>query len=741
MPLEIKVGPAQLAIHQGHTVLITEPDGQVLWPTDKGLYFYDTRLVSAYALYANGQVWDLLNSGAPAYYAARIFLTNRAFPSEGGDVPARSLTLVLTRAVNGGMHESYAITNHGRKTVRFNLEVAIRSDFADVFEVKSGHIIRRGRISSAWSDGGSDGDGVLTTGYRNGDFYREVRITARGPASSSYAPPVYANGRISYAIELAPGATWDGALLYDLRDGNTSYAAPATCDLGPGSAQAEDLAAWRAGLLKLEGDGHSFVRMYEQAVEDIAALRLPVDGPEGPQTITAAGLPWFVALFGRDTLIVALQTIILDAQLGRAALDVLGRWQATARDDYRDAEPGKILHELRLGELAALKLIPHTPYYGTADATPLYLMVLHATWRATGDLGLLRRHLRTAEGCLSWIDDYGDRDGDGFQEYGTRSGQGYENVGWKDSGEAVVNPDGSLVRNPKALCELQGYVYAAWRGMAEVYAALGDDARAAALGAKADALFIRFNEAFWVETEGCYGLTLDGDKRLVPTVASNAGHLLWCGIVPPDRAARVVRRLMQPDMWSGWGIRTLTSLNPSYNPFSYQNGSVWPHDNSLIALGFKRYGFHDEANAVAADINRAAGFFTQRQLPELYSGLQREDTSFPVQYLGANVPQAWAAGSAFALVQAMLGLQPDAPAGVLRIDPALPDWLPELTLRGLRVGGHIFDLRFTRDGTTTRHEILRGDAAAVVRGATNALLPLLPGEGRGEGGHATPSSA
>ena len=708
MPLEIKVGPNQLAIHHGHTVLISEPDGQINWPSEKGLYFFDTRLISAYALYANGQVFELLNSGAPAYYGARIFLTNHAFPSEGGDVSARTLSLIMSRVIDGGMHEAFAITNYGRLPVRFNLEIAVRSDFADVFEVKAARIVRRGRINSAWDEAAQ----TLTTGYRNGTFYREILIKAR-----SADPAVYANGRISFAIGLQPGQCWDGALLYDLADGARTYKAPANCDISAATPQGRALDTWRDGVLKLTSSTHSFERLFGQAVEDIAALRLPIDGPDGTRTITAAGLPWFVALFGRDTLIVALQAAILDPSLARAALDVLGDWQAVAVDDFRDAEPGKILHELRRGELATLRLIPHKPYYGTADATPLYLMALHTAWRATGDLDLLRHHLATADGCLTWIDDYGDRDRDGFQEYGIRSGKGYENVGWKDSGEAVVDTDGTLVRGPKALCELQGYVYAAWRGMAEAFTALGDTGRAAALSAKADALYARFNAAFWNEEGGFYAYCLDGNKRPIWTVASNPGHLLWCGIVPPDRAARVVRRLMQPDMWSGWGIRTLTTANPSYNPYSYQNGSVWPHDNSLIALGFKRYGFHAEACAVAQDIHRAAGFFAQRQLPELYSGVQRDETNFPVQYLGANVPQAWAAAFVFALVQAMLGLQMDGPAGLLQVDPALPEWLPDVTLHGLRVGSQSFDIAFRRTPDGTAYDVLRGDPANVVRRA------------------------
>ena len=706
MPLEIKVGPPQLAIHQGFTVFLSEPDGSVAWPTDKGLYFNDTRLISAYTVYANGELWDLLNSGAPAYYGCRIFLTNRAFPSELGEVPARTLSLVLSRAIDGGLHETHSITNFGRVPVVFNHEVSIRSDFADIFEVKSKRIIRRGRITSTWDDAAA----LLTVTYRNGSFLRGMRLVATGSSA-----PVYANGRVSFAVRLQPGETWSASLRFDLLDGETVLPAPADCVLGDDSPQARALLAWRDGQLRLTSSVDTFERLFAQAVEDMAALRLPVMRNGETSFVPAAGLPWFVALFGRDTLITSLQTMILNPEFALGTLSVLAAWQATARDDYRDAEPGKILHELRQGELAALKLIPHTPYYGTADATPLYLMVLHAAWKVTGDEAMVRRHLDTAQGCLDWIDTYGDRDGDGFQEYGTRSGQGYENVGWKDSGEAVVDVDGSLVHGPKALCELQGYVYAAWRGMAEIDTALGDPTRAALLTAKADALYTRFNAAFWNEAEGFYAFCLDGAKRPILTVASNPGHLLWCGIVPPDRAARVVARLMQPDLWSGWGIRTLSAANPSYNPFSYQNGSVWPHDNSLIALGCMRYGMGAQAADIAHDIHRAAGYFTQRQLPELYSGVQRDDTNFPVQYLGANVPQAWAAGSVFALLQAMLGIEFDAPGNRLLVRPDLPDWLPDVTLFNLVVGPHVLDIAFRREAGGTQVQVLRGDPAIVVR--------------------------
>jgi glycogen debranching enzyme len=356
---------------------------------------------------------------------------------------------------------------------------------------------------------------------------------------------------------------------------------------------------------------------------------------------------------------------------------------------------------------------------------PLYLITLHTAWCCTGERALLERHLATAERCLDWIDRYGDRDGDGFQEYATRSSAGLENQSWKDSGDALVYPDGTLVKGPKALCELQGYVYDAWLRMAQVYDALGDADHARALRAKAAALFARFNEAFWDEESGFYAFALDGDKRKVMSVASNPGHCLWSGIVPPERAGRVVARLMQRDMWSGWGIRTLSANHPAYNPYSYQTGSVWPHDNGLIALGFRRYGFTEEAGRIARDVYGAGGFFTLNQLPELYAGLHRDAANFPVQYLGANVPQAWAAGAVFALLQAILGLQPDAPNRMLYVDPVLPPWLGDVTLRELRVGKQTYDIRFWLADGTTHFDVLRGDPACVRRREITVWSDLL----------------
>jgi glycogen debranching enzyme len=706
MPFMIQVGPPQISIHQGQTVLISDEDGQIGSPSDKGLYFLDTRVISSWSIYANGEPWDLLNGGAVTHHTALVFLANRAFQSEGGPIPSRTLGLTVSRTISGGLHEDLDIANNGMTPVGFNLEVAMRSDFADVFEVKARDIVRRGRIITEWSIETQE----LRTTYRIRDFERTVLVKA------DRAECVYANGRLSFEVELEPGQSWHCCLLYELADGTRRFAAPIECVYAHARSQhMRELAEWQNTVLKIRTSNEEFYRSYHQATADMAALRFPMPGTDHMVFLPAAGLPWFVAPFGRDSLIVSIQNMLVYPEFARGALEVLGSLQATERDDYRDAEPGKILHEIRHGELAHFKLIPHTPYYGTADATPLYLVCLHAAWRTTGDRTLLERHLETAERALAWIDEWGDRDGDGFQEYQTRSKAGYENMGWKDSGNAVVNADGSPVKGPKALCELQGYVYDAWLRMAHIFDELGRHDRATALRGKAQTLFERFNEAFWDEELGFYAYALDGDKNKVLSVASNAGHCLWSGIVPSHRAARVVERLMRQDMWSGWGIRTLSARHRAFNPYDYQMGSVWPHDNGIIALGFKRYGFGDEACRIARDISGAASHFQSYQLPELYAGLQKEEASFPVQYLGANVPQAWAAGSVFMLLQAILGILPDGTRNRIFAEPTLPAWLPDITLMDLRVGKQVFDIRFRReeDGST-QYEVLKGDPAAVI---------------------------
>jgi len=707
MTFKVQVGPPQIAIHQGHTVLISEKDGQINWPSDKGLYFFDTRVVSSWAIYANGEAWELLNGGAISYFASRVYLTNPTVLTEDGTIPPRALGCTLSRSISDGMHEDLDVTNNSMNRVRFQLEIALRCDFADIFEVKSGHIVRRGRITTDWSEPHQR----LRTTYRNGDFSRVVTVSPRSPTKA-----VYANGRLSFEVVLDQGRVWHCCLLYTLADGDRHFAAPSDCvDHSHKSHHAETMADWLKNVVEIRTSNEEFYRLFRQGLEDMAALRLPIADTDHMVFLPAAGLPWFVAPFGRDSLIVSLQNTLIYPKFASGPLEILGSLQATEEDDHRDAEPGKILHEMRYGELAHFKLIPHTPYYGTADATPLYLITLHAAWRATGDRALLERHLETAERCLSWIDRYGDRDGDGFQEYQTRSPVGYENMSWKDSGDCVVYPDGSLVKGPKALCELQGYVYDAWIRMAEVFDALGKPDRAQTLRTKAGALFDRFNEAFWDEALGFYAYALDGDKKKVLSVASNAGHCLWSGIVPPERAKRVVARLMAPDMWTGWGIRTLSADNPAFNPYNYQTGSVWPHDNAIIAMGFKFYGFAAEAGRIAHDISTAASHFLLNQLPELYTAFARDENTFPVQYIGANVPQAWAAGSAFMLTQALLGFLPDAPRSKLYVDPSLPEWLPDLTVQDLSVGKHKLDIRFWREGEQTAFEVISGDPKLVER--------------------------
>ncbi|MDP8924375.1 MAG: amylo-alpha-1,6-glucosidase [Chloroflexota bacterium] len=717
MPVEISVGPPTLTINQGSTFMVTDLNGEITTESEQGVFAGDTRFVGHWSISANDRPWVRLTSSPTAYYAARIHLTNQAFATEDGEVPAGTLMLTIGRAVREGIHEDLDLTNHGLRPARFNLEIVLRSDFADIFEVRAHAFVRRGRIVTRWREAARE----LETTYARRDFRRRFAYRLQNSGS----PGRYANGRITFEIDLAPGATWHSCCYYVLTQGERVSAPERDCQ-----HEAEETALdwlqhqWQDEATGLTSGNEDVYRLYRQSIEDLGALRLPDHDFALDVWLPAAGVPWFVTIFGRDSLIVSLQSMWVHTGLALGALKKLAELQPDEMDDWRDAEPGKIPHEIRFGELAHFKTVPHTPYYGTADATALYLIALHEAWKWLGEDTILREYHDVAERCLNWIDRHGDLDGDGFQEFRTRSPKGYENMGWKDRWDAVVYPDGSQVRPPKALCELQGYAFDAWMRMAEVFDALGEPSRAAELRRKAAELRARFKERFWCEDIGFYAHALDPDRWPVRTVTSNAGHCLWSGIASPEHAARVIQRLLKPDMWSGWGIRTLSTRNPAYNPISYHRGSVWPHDNGIIALGFRRYGFAAEAARIARDICEAARYFVSYCLPKLYAGLERRPGTFPVQYLGANVPQAWAAGTVFHLLQALLGLQADAPNGRLFVDPELPAWLPDVTLRGVTVGKAMLgdltaakatlDLRFWREGERTRWEILAQEGEGTV---------------------------
>jgi glycogen debranching enzyme len=461
-------------------------------------------------------------------------------------------------------------------------------------------------------------------------------------------------------------------------------------------------------------DNELFDQLLARCIRDVRALSTRTgDG----HMMLAAGIPWYVTLFGRDALIASHQLLSVNPDLARDTLELLARHQGTKEDPWRDEEPGKILHEIRHGELAGSGAVPHTPYYGSIDATPWFLILYGAHLRWTGDLEFARALLPNAEAALRWIDDYGDRDGDGFVEYQTRSPGGIRNQGWKDSHDAIVHADGRIAETPIALSEVQAYVYLAKLRMADVYEALGDDPKAEFLRGQAHELKGRFNSAFWMEDEQFFAGALDRDKRQVRTVMSNPGHALYCAIADDDKARSTAKRLLAPDMFSGWGIRTLSKSAAAYNPMSYHNGSVWPHDNALIAAGLKRYGFVRSTNRVATALFDAAIHADYMRLPELFCGFTRRSPNKPVSYPVACSPQAWAAGSPFLMLQSMLGISARAERNLLTVnEPHLPPWLHTVELRNLRVGSSRITLLFRREGDITSFSLLQreGDIRVVM---------------------------
>ena len=712
MTFPVQVGSASITINRDDRFLVCQPDGRILGGPDDGFFTRDTRMISGWDLRINGHRPVLLNSAPIQFFSARFEYSNEPFIDDDGPVERQTLSIRLDRTVAQGVHEDLDIVNYGRRAVRLTIEVAIDSDFADIFDVHRNRLVRRGQLNTRWFRT----RGELRTTYTNATFARHLVVAVEKADS----PIQYANGRLVFVAKIAPKGVWHSCLKWlpytGSKGGTSGGRRPATLacnavDVG----QPKDRP--RLPMVSIETPNWTVRRTWEQAVRDLDALRLEDPTFERGVVIPAAGVPWFVTLFGRDTLIVSMQAISGYPEFASGALRRLSAMQATGDDPERDMEPGKIPHEVRHGELAQLGILPYEPYYGTHDATSLFIIVLSYLYQWLGDEAILRRYLDNAEAALRWIDRYGDLDRDGLQEYKTRSTHGYYNQGWKDAGEAIVMADGSLAGLPIATCELQGYVYDAKLRMGDIYEILGRPKDARRLRREARVLFERVNERLWWEEEGTYALGLDGSKKQIRSVASNAGHLLQSGIVPPERAGRVVKRLLADDMWSGWGVRTLSSDHPAYNPFSYQTGSVWPHDNAMIAGGFRRYGFDGEAAKVAKGTFDAADRLSGYRLPELFAGLLRSEASFPVQYPGANVPQAWAAGSVIRLIAIMAGIHAttDATGSRIYVNPALPDWLPAVTIRNLRAGGGALDL-VLRDGevevpsNTTRFEVIHGPA-------------------------------
>lgn len=448
----------------------------------------------------------------------------------------------------------------------------------------------------------------------------------------------------------------------------------------------------------LAGDPE-LTRLLDRSFDDLQMLTTLQRG----DLFFAAGIPWFVALFGRDSCITALQMLPYEPRIAATTLHVLASYQGSKERPERDEEPGKILHELRIGEQANLHEVPFTPYYGTIDATILWLLLLGEYLRWTGDMALFDHLQPHVDAALGWIARSGDADGDGFVEYQRKAGKGLSNQGWKDSGNSIVRRDGSLAEAPIALVEVQGYLFRAKRLLAQAYRQHGDEARATTLAQEADELQRRFDAAFWMPDRQTYAFALEGtEKRQVGTIASNPGHALWCGIVPDERASHVRDALVAPAMWSGWGIRTLSAAERAYNPLDYQVGAIWPHDNALIGIGLKRYGFGEDTARIFTALCEAAVHFPDSRLPEVFAGYDRKEFAAPVQYPLACNPQAWAAGTLPALLWGMLGLEPDAFTRRLRIvRPHLPIWVPWVEIHGLRLADATVDLRWERSEAAT----------------------------------------
>jgi glycogen debranching enzyme len=698
-----------LVIKCDELFLCARPDGDVLprQVSGEGLYTHDTRFLSRWRVLLANVSPVTLTYALASGHSALIDATNPTLTAEDGDELAQETISIRRRLVLGDRLEyEIRVRSYVDRPVTLELRVEMGADFADVFEVRTttrrqsrGLVLapnlRPDRIVFAYV--GADGE------------HRETRITAAPPAATVEPDEGGAAACWSLALEPRAGAT----VVLAVEPSIGGHHLP-TLGLDEVAAEANATShAWHEGCTQVATDDEFVDRLLHASVRDLHALLTTVPGGRIP----AAGIPWYVAAFGRDSLWAARMALMLEPEVARATLLVLAGLQATEDEAWRDAEPGKVLHELRRGELAQTGLIPHTPYYGTVDATPLFLALAGSYHRWTGDLQTMAVLLPALDAALHWIDEHGDRDGDGFIEYHRRSPAGLVNQGWKDSHDSIVHADGHLAEGPIALIEAQAYVYSAKAEVAGVYQALGFRDRADELRAQAGVLRQHINEAFWDADSGMYVLALDGRKRQVRSITSNAAHALYAGIADDARAASVAEHLMAPDMFSGWGVRTLSASSPAYNPMSYHNGSVWPHDNAIVAAGLKRYGHTEAALRITRAMLDVAAEARDSRLPELFCGFTRQDVPVPVAYPVACIPQAWAAVAPFLLLQSLLGIEADALAGTLTFNhPVLPQGLGHVQLRGMRVGKAAVSLSFRGEDGATGFSLLgqQGDVRVLM---------------------------
>jgi glycogen debranching enzyme len=680
-----------LRILEGATFCICDEFGDIHGKVE-GLFAEDTRFLSQLKLTINGQRPLLLSSDKIEYFSAAFFMRN---PLSGGLEPD-VLSIRRERFVGDGLQDSFTVQNQGMERIEFDLALEVAADFADIFAVKDfdfalGDPVRAKPLPDPQPvEYDPDRNQFLISDDGDLPLKTQVIFSERGEVDGSM---------MTFRLALDPRERWGLHVeVFPLPHGELVAPRFAELRFGEEVGRVRDsLAAWQLRVPQLRSSWDALGHAFGQSVSDLASLRMRSDNG-GIGKLPGAGVPWFMTVFGRDTIITCLQTLLFGPELARTALEVLADLQAKEDDARLDAEPGKIVHEVRHGKAARTWF---ERYYGTVDATPLYLVLLSEVWRWTDDAALVRDLKQPALAALEWIEKYGDKDGDGFVEYERRTGVGLENQSWKDSWDSQRFHDGALAKGAIAPVEVQGYVYDAKRRVAELAREVWRDRELAArLDREAEELRKRFDEAFWVEDRGgFYALALDGEKRQVDSLCSNIGHLLWSGIVLPRRVDAVVDQLMGDELWSGWGVRTMSTADAGYNPLSYHNGTVWPHDNSIIAAGLARYARWPEAQRVIQRMLTAAQHFNY-QLPEVFAGLRRSETPFPIAYPTAARPQAWAAGTPVLLLQSLLGLQPDRRRHALETvaPPELPSWAGTIRLSGIRAFGTLWDARL-EDGS------------------------------------------